>query len=64
MVITYHFRSWHGWEIDTNTYEMIIPDQSRVYRRPFEGLSSQADYMTELFNRERSTKLYVPITDT
>ena len=50
-------RSWYGWTIDTNTYEMIVPDISRVYRRPFEGLSTHTEYMTELFNRERQTIL-------
>ena len=55
-----YFRSWDGWLSNKlGQYEMIVPDVSRVYRRPYEGLSGQADFLTELFNRQRITNLWV-----
>ena len=51
-------RSWDGWlSGQLSGMEMIIPDTSRVYRRPYEGLSEQGDMLTELFNRARITNL-------
>jgi beta-1,2-N-acetylglucosaminyltransferase len=51
-------RSWDGWFVGSlGEHEMVVPDVSRVYRRPYEGLSEQADMLTELFNRPRLTNL-------
>ena len=59
-LITRLCRSWDGWlNGKLQGREMIIPDVSRVYRRPYEGLSEQAEFLTELFNRARHTNLYV-----
>ena len=47
-----------GWSLGkTNGIEMIVPDVSRVYRRPYEGLSEQPEYLKEVFNRDRVTNL-------
>jgi hypothetical protein len=40
-------------------HEMIVPDVSRVYRRPYEGLTEQMDLLSQLFNQRRATHLYV-----
>ncbi|KAK2188800.1 hypothetical protein NP493_121g04006 [Ridgeia piscesae] len=49
-------RAWHGWfKGQLAGREMIVPDVSRAYRRPYEGLSDEAAFLTELFNRPRVT---------
>ena len=53
------FRAWHGWFNGLAGFEMIVPDVSRAYRRPYEGLSDEARFLTELFNRPRITNTYV-----
>lgn len=56
--LTLHSRSWHGWFKDLKIgKDILTPDVSRVYRRPYEGLSEEADLLTELFNRDRMTNL-------
>lgn len=53
-----HNRTWDGWLRDKeNRWEMIVPDVSRVYRRPYEGSTGQLDLLQELFNRPRITNL-------
>ncbi|ELU14958.1 hypothetical protein CAPTEDRAFT_220050 [Capitella teleta] len=60
-----HLRSWDGWSFSSPTSdlqaapEMVVPDVSRVYRRPYEGLSEQADFLKQLFNRPRVTNMDV-----
>ena len=53
------YRFWDGWFEGSEGTEVIIPDVSRVYRKAYEGLSEQADFLQELFNRERITNLLV-----
>ena len=54
----YIFRSWDGWQIgQAGHYEMLVPDTSRVYRRPYEGLAEDGDLLAELYNRERVTNM-------
>ena len=36
-------------------FEMLVPDTSRVLRRPYEGLSEDNELMAELFGRQRNT---------
>eukprot|EP00914_Ancora_sagittata_P000465 GHVO01001225.1.p1 GENE.GHVO01001225.1~~GHVO01001225.1.p1 ORF type:complete len:168 (-),score=21.11 GHVO01001225.1:419-901(-) len=54
-----HARSWDGWTGFSSDLEMIFPDVSRVYRRPYEGLSEQGDLLKQLFNRPRVTNMNV-----
>lgn len=51
-------RTWNGWLNNRKEeLEMIIPDVSRVYRRPYEGSTGQLDLLQELLNRPRATNL-------
>ena len=38
--------------------EMVVPDVSRVYRRPYVGLTQHMELLSELFNRRRTTNMY------
>ena len=38
---------------------MLVPDTSRVYRRPYEGLAEDGDLLAELYNRDRVTNVSV-----
>lgn len=49
-------RAWNGWQIQEN-FEILTPDVSRVFRRPFDGLSQQANMLSELLNKERVTNM-------
>ena len=40
----------------------MIPDVSRVFRRPFIGIHSESRYLDALFNRHRKTNL-LPFPD-
>jgi len=53
-------RTWEGWLTDKlGNKEMIVPDVSRVYRRPYVGLTQHMELLSELFNRQRATNVYV-----
>jgi beta-1,2-N-acetylglucosaminyltransferase len=48
-------RSWFGWhEGKLNIHEMVIPDVSRVSRRPFMGLTENGDFIKAYFSRPRA----------
>jgi len=38
---------------------MLVPDVSRVYRRPYVGVTEHMELVSELFNRPRTTNVYV-----
>jgi len=54
--------TWEGWLSGGGQWEMLVPDVSRVYRRPYVGLTQHMDLLAELFNRPRVTNVYVPYT--
>lgn len=51
-------RSWDGWILQApDVVEMVVPDVSRVVRRPYEGLGDQIRLFEHMFNRERITSM-------
>ncbi|CAH1783634.1 unnamed protein product [Owenia fusiformis] len=47
-------RTWDGWlNQQEKGIELVVPDVSRVYRRPYEGMSDQAGLLQQLFNRQK-----------
>ncbi|CAD5116276.1 DgyrCDS5183 [Dimorphilus gyrociliatus] len=54
-------RSWNTWDIQAG-YEVLVPDVSRVFRRPFDGLSQQANMLSEFLNRDRVTNIESKVT--
>ena len=56
-------RAWNNWLLidDTNgkkvELDVIVPDVSRVFRRPYDLSTSDFSYLKNLFNRKRKTNL-------
>jgi hypothetical protein len=49
-------RVWHNWNIEKGLYS-LIPDVSRSYRRPYNGINSDRSFLDNLLNRQRKTNL-------
>lgn len=57
-------RVWNNWNLTDAAgkpanLEVIIPDVSRVFRRPYDLSKNDFGYLKSLFNRKRKTNLYV-----
>ena len=54
-------RSWNNWNLLNNKQaielEVLIPDVSRVFHRPYDLSKSDFSYLKSLFNRKRKTNL-------
>ncbi|CAF0720231.1 unnamed protein product [Brachionus calyciflorus] len=56
-------RVWYDWKLKDKTtnkpieFDVIIPDVSRVFRRPYDISSEDYSYLNNLFNRKRKTNL-------
>ncbi|CAF0873469.1 unnamed protein product [Didymodactylos carnosus] len=50
-------RVWDRWKFDDNSHSFLIPDISRVFRRPVDGNHDNMKYLARLFNRKRKTSL-------
>jgi hypothetical protein len=52
-------RAWHNWKLDESPtkLDVLIPDVSRVFRRPYDISSEDYPVLKDLFNRKRKTNL-------
>ncbi len=54
-------RAWNNWVLGTKEekpdVDVIIPDVSRIYHRPYDLSKSDFSYLKSLFNRKRKTNL-------
>lgn len=55
-------RSWYNWILknakgETVSMDVLVPDVSRVFRRPYDISSSDFSFLNNLFNRRRKTNL-------
>ena len=56
-------RAWNNWKLsdesgkELTNFEVIIPDVSRVFRRPYDHSKNDFSYLKNLFNRKRKTNL-------
>ena len=56
-------RVWHNWKvIDPNSkknvkFDILVPDVSRIFRRPYDISSTDYPLLSQLFNRKRKTNL-------
>lgn len=54
-------RAWNGWKYQSQGhFEVLMPDVSRVFRQPFQTIGKEAEFLTELFLRPRTTSLEQP----
>ena len=58
-------RAWYNWKLhnsETNQierFDVLIPDVSRIFRRPYDISSDDYPFLNSLFNRKRKTNLLV-----
>ena len=56
-------RAWNNWKLynrETNQidrYSVLVPDVSRIFRRPYDISSEDYPILNSLFNRKRKTNL-------
>lgn len=54
-------RAWLSWSLppsnNSEENDMLVPDVSRVYRFPYEGVGEDEQYLSTLFNRPRNTNM-------
>lgn len=53
-------RSWNNWVLTSEKkveIDVLIPDVSRVFHRPYDLSKSDFSYLKNLFNRKRKTNL-------
>jgi hypothetical protein len=55
-------RAWNNWSLqddknETVIFDVIMPDVSRVYHRPYDISKADFSYLENLFNRKRNTNL-------
>lgn len=55
-------RAWNNWKLfdengDIVHYDVIFPDVSRVFRRPYDISKDDFSLLKNLFNRKRKTNL-------
>jgi hypothetical protein len=55
-------RAWNNWILtdDNNkavNFEVLMPDVSRVFHRPYDISKGDFEYLSSLFNRKRKTNL-------
>ena len=50
-------RVWDKWTFSDKSLSFLVPDISRVFRRPIDGNRVNTKYLEALFNRKRRTSL-------
>ena len=53
-------RAWNNWALSTEKkleLDVLIPDVSRVFHRPYDLSKSDFSFLKSLFNRKRKTNL-------
>lgn len=51
-----NFRVWEKWTFSGSS-SFLMPDVSRIFRRPIDGNQRNKKYVETLFNRKRKTSL-------
>jgi hypothetical protein len=54
--INQFFRIWDKWTF-SDTSAFLMPDVSRIFRRPIDGNRINTKYIETLFNQKRKTSL-------
>lgn len=53
-------RAWYNWKLvddPSKELDVLVPDVSRVFRRPYDISSPDFNFLSNLFNRRRKTNL-------
>ena len=56
-------RVWYNWKLSSPgtkknpAFDVLMPDVSRIFRRPYDISSDDFDFVNSLFNRKRKTNL-------